>query len=222
MRQSCLWGRLIGGRSELVDKFAWHLPLYRQHQRLAAMGITVSRQWLTQLVQASIALLVMIYNAQLDSIRRSRVKAMDETPIKAGRTGHGGMKQAYFWPVYGDQDEVCFPFHPSRRAEHVREVLGLDHAAGSVLLSDGYAAYESFAKKVELVHAQCWAFEPRHPDQPCAGMDARQPRRGWIATGGLSRRPRTPRAGLPRPAPRRVLSPSCASASPRGLDRGVR
>jgi len=145
----------------LVDKFAWHLPLYRQHQRLAAMGITVSRQWLTQLVQASIALLVMIYDAQLDSIRRSRVKAMDETPIKAGRTGHGKMKRAYFWPVYGDQDEVCFPFHPSRRAEHVCEVLGLAHAPGSVLLSDGYAAYESFAKKVELVHAQCWAHARR-------------------------------------------------------------
>jgi hypothetical protein len=27
----------------LVDKFAWHLPLYRQHQRLEDAGITVSR-----------------------------------------------------------------------------------------------------------------------------------------------------------------------------------
>ena len=30
-----------------------------------------------------------------------------------------------------------------------------------MLLSDGYAAYESFAKKVELVHAQCWAHARR-------------------------------------------------------------
>jgi transposase len=33
----------------LLDKFAWHLPLYRQHQRLLDAGITVSRAWLTQL-----------------------------------------------------------------------------------------------------------------------------------------------------------------------------
>jgi transposase len=45
---------LEGGRADvsflaglLIDKFLYHLPLYRQHQRLAAAGITVSRQWLT-------------------------------------------------------------------------------------------------------------------------------------------------------------------------------
>jgi transposase len=41
----------------ILDKFAWHLPLYRQHQRLAAAGITVSRGWLTQLVQDAARLL---------------------------------------------------------------------------------------------------------------------------------------------------------------------
>ncbi len=32
----------------LVDKFRYHLPLYRQHQRLADAGLTVSRATLTQ------------------------------------------------------------------------------------------------------------------------------------------------------------------------------
>ena len=35
----------------LVDKFRYHLPLYRQHQRLLDAGFTLSRPWLTQLVQ---------------------------------------------------------------------------------------------------------------------------------------------------------------------------
>ena len=35
------------GAGLLMDKFAWHIPLYRQHQRLAAAGIRVSRPWLT-------------------------------------------------------------------------------------------------------------------------------------------------------------------------------
>ena len=36
--------------------------------------------------------LLPIYQAQLSSIVHSKVLAMDETPIKAGRKGHGKMK----------------------------------------------------------------------------------------------------------------------------------
>lgn len=145
----------------LVDKFAYHLPLYRQHQRLSDAGITVSRPWLTQLCQQSIGLLEPICEAQFDSIRASRVKSMDETPIKAGRVGNGKMKTGYFWPVYGERDEVCFPYFPSRAGVQVRAALGLTHASDAVLLSDGYAAYTSYAKKLGLTHAQCWAHSRR-------------------------------------------------------------
>jgi transposase len=146
----------------LVDKFAYHCPLYRTHQRLEGNGIRLSRQWLTQIAQQAIALVEPIYEAQLHSIRTSRVKAMDETPIKAGRTEHGKMRTAYFWPVYGGGDEVCFPFFPTREEEHVRTVLGAKHAADAVLLTDGYAAYQSYAKKVGLTHAQCWTHSRRN------------------------------------------------------------
>jgi transposase len=150
----------------MIDKFAWHLPLYRQHQRLIAAGFNLSRPWLTQLVQQGAMLLDAIYEAQLESIRQSRVKAMDETPIKAGRVkaedgGPGKMNSGYFWPVYGELDEVCFPYFESRRHEHVAQALGLTNAPGSVLLSDGYEAYASYAKKVEVIHAQCWTHTRR-------------------------------------------------------------
>jgi transposase len=145
----------------LVDKFAWHLPLYRQHQRLVAAGFRLSRQWLTQLVQQGAQLLRAIYDAQLASIRASRVKAMDETSIKAGRSGAGKMNSAYFWPIYGEHDEVCFAFFESRRHEHVEQALGLTQPDHAVLLSDGYEAYASYAKKVGVTSAQCWAHSRR-------------------------------------------------------------
>jgi transposase len=161
-------GVLEGSRADvsfiaglLIEKFSYHCPLYRQHQKLTDAGITVSRPWLTQLTQRTSALLAPIYAAQLDSIRASRVKAMDETPIKAGRSGHGKMKTAYFWPIYGERDEICFAYFPSRAAIHVREALGSHHAEDAVLLSDGYAAYQSYAKKLGLTHAQCWAHTRR-------------------------------------------------------------
>ena len=141
----------------LIDKFAYHLPLYRQHQRLIDSGMTVSRPWLTQIASQGVALLEPIYAAQFASIRDSRVKAMDETPIKAGRGQPGKLKAAYFWPVYGELDEVCFPFFESRRAEHIEQALGLTPAQGAVLLSDGYGAYTHYAQKTGITHAQCWA-----------------------------------------------------------------
>ena len=145
----------------LIDKFAYHLPFYRQHQRLADGGITVSRPWLTQLGQQGIALLEPIYAAQFESIRAARVKAMDETPIKAGRAGPGKLKAAYFWPVYGELDEVCFPFFESRRIEHVEQALGLTPVERGVLLTDGYTAYAHYTQKTGLTHAQCWAHTRR-------------------------------------------------------------
>lgn len=145
----------------LIDKFAWHLPLYRQHLRLEAAGLRVSRPWLTQLAQRSIRLLEPIHDAQFASIQKSRVIAMDETPIKAGRSGHGKMKTGYFWPVYGEQDEVCFPFHPSRSHGYVQQALGLCPTQDRVLLSDGYDAYARYAKKTGITHAQCWVHARR-------------------------------------------------------------
>lgn len=161
----------------LLDKFAYHLPLYRQHQRLTDAGLTVSRPWLTQLVHQGAGLLAPVYEAQFASIRQSRVKAMDETPIKAGRGEPGKMKAAYFWPVYGEHDEVCFPFFESRRAQHVQDALGLSPAEGAVLLSDGYSAYAHYAKKTGITHAQCWAHTRRlffeaQSAEPKAGAEA--------------------------------------------------
>ena len=142
----------------LTDKLQWHLPLHRQHQRMGEAGIRASRSWLTDISSAAIDLIEPIYDAQLASIQRSRVKAMDETAVRAGRAGPGKMKTGYFWPVYGELDEVCFPFFESRQHATVESILGVAKPPDkSVILSDGYGAYAAYAAKVGIEHAQCWA-----------------------------------------------------------------
>jgi transposase len=144
----------------LIDKFTYHLPLYRQHQRLTQAGIRLSRGTLTQWVQRAAELVEPIYHALLSSILLSQVLAMDETPVKAGRHGKGKLHTGYFWPIYGDQDEIAFPFAASRAQAVVREALG---KFCGVLLTDGYLVYERFAQTVNrLVHAQCWSHTRRH------------------------------------------------------------
>jgi hypothetical protein len=149
----------------LIDKFVYYLPLYRQHQRMLAQGIRIDRSMLTRWVQRTILLLEPIYEAQWDSVLSSTHLIMDETPIKAGRTKRappkaGKMKTGYFWPIYGDQDEIVFPFTKSRAHGHVQEFLGT--FAGTIL-SDGYPAYSKFAAQTEgVVHACCWSHARRY------------------------------------------------------------
>ena len=147
----------------LVDKFVYHLPLYRQHQRLCGGGITLSRATLTNLVRRSIELLEPIVDAQLDNVLLSRVLAMDETPIKAGlsKAKKRRMHQGYYWPVYGDQDEVCFIYTDSRAHRHVGRILG-DKFSGTIV-SDGYSAYARYAQHNDAVtSAQCWTHTRRY------------------------------------------------------------
>jgi transposase len=155
----------------LVDKFLYHLPLYRQHQRMAGCGVKIGRATLTNWVHRCAELLTPIYAAQLASILKSDVLAMDETPVKAGRKkgkppDRGKMATGYFWPLYGDQDEVAFHFAPTRSHSVVFELL--DGYAGT-LLSDGYDAYEKFAARyAQVCHAACWVHMRRGFDKALA------------------------------------------------------
>jgi transposase len=145
----------------LVDKFTYHLPLYRQHQRLRQCGIEIARSTLTNLSSRAIELLEPIFDAQFDHILQSRTLAMDETPIKAGRKAKGKMRQGYLWPIYGEADEIIFGYTPSRAAGHVRDVLG--QSFSGTLVSDGYEAYARYARQnASVTHAQCWAHTRRY------------------------------------------------------------
>jgi len=159
----------------LIDKFCYHLPLYRQHQRLLQSGIELSRYSLTRWAGAAIDLLRPLVDAQHRHILQSRVLAMDEVPIKAGRKKKGKMRQAYFWPIYGEEDEIVFHYAPSRAHGHVQAILGAFHGT---LLSDGYEAYTAYAKHNEgVTQAGCWShcrrgFERAQDSEPAASAEA--------------------------------------------------
>jgi transposase len=145
----------------LIDKMRYHLPLYRQHQRLQDCGIWLSRTTLTNLVHGAAALLEPIEAAQRRSILESSVLTVDETPIRAGRIPgvKGKMHGAYFWPMYGDRREVAFPFSTSRSLAAARGVL---NGYQGKLLTDGYSVYERYALEMQdIEHAQCWGHARR-------------------------------------------------------------
>lgn len=142
----------------LVDKFQYHLPLYRQHQRLRYSGINISRSHLTRLLHRTLELLEPIYNAILSDITTSEVVCMDEIPIKAGRKIAGKMNTAYFWTVLAE-NQVAFVYSSSRSYDNVSKILG---AVCEKLVSDGFPAYDRYAEdRGDLVHGECWAHARR-------------------------------------------------------------
>ena len=145
----------------LIDKFCWHLPVYRQHQRLLDAGITLSRSTLIHWASRAIDLLAPITEAQSAQVLAGDVLAMDETSLKAGREAKGKMRTGWLWPVYGDADEVVFHYARSRAHRHVHAFLG--NFRGT-LLSDGYDGYSAYAaqRPGEVTHALCWSHTRRH------------------------------------------------------------
>ena len=154
----------------LLDKFLYHLPLYRQHQRLTAAGIHVSRSslvnWVTRLGQ----LLAPIADAQKASILLSAILAIDETPVKAGRDlSKKKMKTGCIWPMMGDQKEIVFSFTPTKNFADLKSVIG-DYKG--LLLTDGNTTYKSYCEECEdRTLANCWVhtrryFERAGDDQP--------------------------------------------------------
>jgi transposase len=153
----------------ITDKFQYHIPLYRQHQRMERSGVSITRGHLTKLGQRSLELLEPVYQCTLSLIISSDSVSMDETPVKAGRKEKGVMKTAWFWPVLAD-GQVAFVYSSTRSHKVVSEVLG-KHC--KKLLSDGYSAYGAYkTSRPDLVHAQCWAhvrrkfFEAREHSPP--------------------------------------------------------
>jgi len=173
----------------MVDKSVYHLPLNRQHQRMRDAGVTLSRSTLLNYVERGIELLTPIANAMQRNILRGRYIAMDEVPHKVGRTQAGKsstsrrplkkMKQTYYWPLYGQDDEVVFTWSESRSAQHAIDQL---QGFNGVLLTDGYAAYRKTVNHLSkqhqhITHATCWVhcrrmFEKAHDSAPTEAAHA--------------------------------------------------
>ena len=138
--------------SVLVSKYAWHLPLYRQAQMLAAQGLDIKRSVLAFWVGYAAAELRPVYDRLRELILTSGKVAVDETKAPVLDPGRGRVKEGYFWAVarddrsWGGKDPpaVAFAYAPGRGAIHGLKLL--DDYRG-VVQCDGYAAYKTIAAK---------------------------------------------------------------------------
>jgi len=144
----------------VIEKFEYHMPLHRQHKKIANSGIKISRNTLTNYIKRVSELLKPIYSQLLVNIKKSEFICMDETTLKAeiDKERHK-MKQGYLWNVYGKEKDIVFHYDQGRGAKVITDILG-DNYQG-VLLSDKYSAYFKYANGKNITQACCWAHARR-------------------------------------------------------------
>ena len=162
----------------VVSKYAWHLPLYRQSQMLAAEGIDIDRSTLAHWVGFAACELRPLYDKLVASLKSSAKLFADETRCPVLDPGRGRTKTGYFWAIARDDrpwgsgadasghpkhkgsgpPAVAYMYATGRGAEHA-----IEHLAGfnGVLQVDGYVAYDKLTMANRaggpLVLAFCWA-----------------------------------------------------------------
>jgi transposase len=150
----------------LCQKYVLHLPLYRQEDAFARLGVQLSRKTLCDWVLKTAFALAIVAREIERQIRAGPVLQLDDTPIKVRRPGPGGGKekyrQSYLWTLTNPEvSGVAFRFTEGRATEDVAAVLGTAGDAGDleVLVGDGYRANVSGARAagIDVVHAGCWA-----------------------------------------------------------------
>ena len=142
----------------LIQKYLFHLPLYRQEEVFQQAGLFIPRSTLCDWVLKAAFELAPIARAIEASIRAGPVLQLDDTPIKCQAGKGQGNFQAYLWSfVNPGVPAVAFRFTRGRSTADLSPLLV--GASVSVLLGDAYAANKSAAREagLDVEHAACWA-----------------------------------------------------------------
>lgn len=158
----------------LVDKFGYHLPLYRQQDIMTNEGkIFISKQTLSNWVLEIGEALEPLFKEMYKKIIESGYVYIDETTVKllAKEKAH----TAYMWTVAGGKEANpayrTYHFRYDRKHHWARELL---KGYQGVVHSDKYQAYSNLADK--FIWCPCWAHIRRKFFELKAGKKFRK----WI------------------------------------------
>ena len=144
----------------VIDKYADHLPLYRQMQRFERSGIKLPYSTLTDWVSATCKLIAPLYDALKAEVLQTSYLHADETPIKVlDKEKKGETHRGYYWVYHSSIKKlVLFDYREGRSREGPSEIL--KNFTG-YLQTDGYNAYDIFDEKKQITHIHCMAHARR-------------------------------------------------------------
>jgi transposase len=157
----------------ITNKYADHLPLYRQEGILERQGVELSRSTLCDWMAVAAELLQPIVTLMMAKILESKVVQNDDTPVKVQDHAGKGIKTGRHWDSIGDHNHpyVVHTYTPDRSGAGPAAIFkGFE----GYLQADAYSAYDALftsGKILEvgcMMHARRKFYEARTSDPPRA------------------------------------------------------
>jgi transposase len=138
----------------ITNKYADHLPLYRQEGILLRQGIEISRSTMCDWMAIAAELLAPIVTRMQSEILTSKVVQNDDTPVKVQDHDGKGLKTGRLWASVGDHDHPYVTYHytPDRsRAGPEAIFKGFE----GYLQADAYSAYDGLYTSGKIIEVGC-------------------------------------------------------------------
>ena len=156
----------------LTDKYADHLPLYRQKQRFARENISIASSTIEGWVKQALERLEPLYEQLKFDIKAKGYLQVDETSIKVLESDKkGAAHSGWYWVYHSPLDGlVLMDYQPTRGSSGSKNML--EHFRG-YLQSDGYAVYAKIGQRKDVTPLACWAHARREFERALENDKAR-------------------------------------------------
>jgi transposase len=152
----------------IIHKYEDHLPFYRQEKQFERIGVSISRQDMSNWQQKVYEKLSPLFGLLKGILKSGPVIQMDETTvqvmsdIKSAEAGREDTQKSYMWLALGGPPGnivVLYEYRQTRAANHAKTFL--DRYSG-YLQTDGYEGYDSAVRGMPgIVHVGCFAHARR-------------------------------------------------------------
>lgn len=147
-----------------VNKYIYHLPLYRTLAQIRQMGVPLPSSTLESWVKLGAELIRPLYAVHRLYVFREIYQMIDESPIKVqDRDTPGACHQGYMWVRYAPLSKsALFEYYKSRSTKGPIDDLT---TFTGYIQTDGYPGYTYLASLQGITHLACWAHARRYFDK---------------------------------------------------------
>ena len=143
----------------ISDRFADHIPYYRQEKRYATEGLDLSRVVLCKSTLRCSELFEPIYKQLLrEIIDDSNIVNTDDTPVTELQSTEGGRRTARFWVYTNKSGKIAYDFTESRGRDGPEKIL---KDFKGYIQADAYSVYDTFFTAEGAQEVACWAHARR-------------------------------------------------------------
>lgn len=166
------------------QKYVEGLPLYRQEQQFARLGVPLSRQTLANwIIHGADKWLSLLYYRMHDHLLKQDILHADETTLQVLREpGRSAETTSYLW-LYRTGREgppiILYEYQKTRGGEHPRNFLS---GFRGYLHVDGYSGYH---KVSDVTLVGCWAHARRKFDEALKALPDTKSSAPVVAKEGL-------------------------------------